>query len=265
VHPVAFNLFGFPIYWYGVLAGVGFVLAFWTGSRRAAREGLPGEAIMNLAPWIIGGAIIGARLLYVINYWDEEFAGRPWHRFITIGRSGLVFYGGLIGASLGTIIYCWKNRYPLWKVGDVMGPSVALGHAFGRIGCLMTGCCYGRACSLPWAIHFPPGSNAPAGVGLHPTQIYESALNFLFYGFLMWRYRHKRFDGQIFAIYLMGYAILRAFVEMFRGDYEKHYIGGILTPGQSVSILIFAIGMGLWFWLSAKTPGGAKPAPQPHG
>src|SRR5688572_19445903 len=143
---------------------------------------------MGLAPWIIFGAIIGARILYVINYWDEEFAGKPLYRIVTIGRSGLVFYGGLIGASLGTILYCWKNKLPLWKIADVMAPSVALGHAFGRLGCLMTGCCYGRACSLPWAIRFPD-THATAGLPVHPVQIYESLLNFSFYALLMVFYR----------------------------------------------------------------------------
>jgi phosphatidylglycerol---prolipoprotein diacylglyceryl transferase len=253
VHPEAFKLFGFPIYWYGIFAAIGFLAAFGTGSKRARREGLPGEAIMNLAPWIIFGAIIGARILYVINYWDEEFASKPLYYVITIGRSGLVFYGGLIGASLGTIIYCWKNKLPLWKVGDIMGPSVALGHAFGRIGCLMTGCCYGRVCDLPWAIHFPADTHATKGIGVHPTQIYESALNFLFFGALMWLYNRKKFDGQIFSAYLIGYAILRAIVENFRGDYEKQqYLGGILSPGQVVSVVIFVIGAALWFWLSSR-------------
>jgi phosphatidylglycerol---prolipoprotein diacylglyceryl transferase len=261
VHPEAFSIGGFSIYWYGIFAAIGFFSAFTVGSKRAVREGLKGDVIMGLAPWIIFGAIIGARLLYVINYWDEEFAGRPLHRIITIGRSGLVFYGGLIGASLGTILYCWKNKLPLWKIGDIMSPSIALGHAFGRIGCLMTGCCYGRACDLPWAIHFPSGGIAPSGVGLHPTQIYESILNFLFFGFLTWLYRRKKFDGQIFSIYLIGYAILRGTVEYFRGDYKpEQYVGGVISPGQGVSIAMFAIGITLWFWLSSR-PRGAGPTP----
>lgn len=255
---------GFLIYWYGIFAALAFFLAFGTGSRRASREGIPGDAIMNLAPWIIVGAIIGARLLYVIDYWDEEFAGKPLYHIVTIGRSGLVYYGGLIGASLGTILYCWKNKYPLWKIGDIMAPSVALGHAAGRIGCLMTGCCYGASCSLPWAIRFP-AEHATGGAPVHPTQIYEALLNFAFFGVLMLIYRRKRFDGQIFSVYLMGYAILRAFVELFRGDYEKHYLGGVVTPGQSVSILIFAIGAALWFWLSNRRPKGAAPAAAVHG
>jgi phosphatidylglycerol:prolipoprotein diacylglycerol transferase len=266
VHPEAFKVFGFAIYWYGIFAATGFLAAFWTGSRRSARENLPKEAIMNLAPWIIFGAIIGARLLYVMTFWKEEFAGKPLYHIVTIGRSGLVFYGGLIGACLGTIIYCWKNRLPLWKVADVMAPSVALGHAFGRIGCFMTGCCYGRVCTEPWAVHFPPGGIAPSDHLVHPVQLYESALNFGFYGFLMLCYRRKKFDGQIFSIYLIGYAILRAFTESFRGDYDVS--PGKLTPGQSTGIIIAAIGAALWFWLSHRPQGKRAPAPVPppaHG
>jgi len=266
VHPEAFKVFGFAIYWYGILAAIGFLLAFWTGAKRAARENLSKDAITNLAPWIIFGAIIGARLLFVITFWREEFANKPLYHIITVGRHGLVFYGGLIGASLGTIIYCWKNKLPLWKVADVMAPSVALGHAFGRIGCFMTGCCYGSACTLPWAVKFPPGGSAPVGVLVHPVQLYESALNFAFFGFLMLCYRRKKFDGQIFSIYLIGYAILRAFTEMFRGDYEVPKGG--LTPGQGTGIIILAIGAALWFWLSHRPQGKRAPTPvQPpaHG
>jgi phosphatidylglycerol---prolipoprotein diacylglyceryl transferase len=258
VHSVAFELLGFTIYWYGVLAAVGFITAFGLASKRASRENLSAEAIMNLAPWIIFGAIIGARLMYVINYWNEEFAGKPLYHIITIGRSGLVFYGGLIGSCLGTIIYAWKNKLPLWKIADVMAPSIALGHGFGRIGCLMTGCCYGRPTNLPWALHFPVG-HATHGIGVHPTQIYESALNFLFFGFLILIHRRKKFDGQVFAMYLIGYAVLRAFVEVFRGDYktDNYFVG--LPPGQAISVVILIIGAALWWWLSGRKPAAPKP------
>ncbi len=266
MHPIALNIFGFPIYWYGIFAAIGFVAGFGTASQRAKREGITAEAIMNLAPWIIGGAIVGARILYVITFWNEEFSGKPLYHIITVGRSGLVFYGGLIGSCLGTIIYCWKNKLPLWKVADVMAPSVALGHAFGRLGCFMTGCCYGRACDLPWAVHFPL-THETKGIGVHPTQIYEAALNFGFFALLLLFFYRKKFDGQIFAIYLMGYAILRAFVESFRGDYTTFYLGNRTTPGQTTGIVIFAIGVALWFWLSKRPQGRspAAPAPQPHG
>lgn len=242
---VAFEIFGFQVYWYGILAAVAFVLAFSTASRRAPRAGVKSEEVFNLAPWIIVGAIFGARLLYVVSYWDKEFAGKPITAIFNM-RSGLVYYGGLIGASIATIIFCRRAKVPLWRMSDVMAPSIALGHAFGRVGCFMTGCCYGKPTDLPWAVHFP-ADHWTKGVGVHPTQLYESALNFLFYAGLAWLYRRRKFDGQVFAVYLIGYAIIRTTTEMFRGDYTRFYLGGIATPGQTVSILILAAGLGLWW------------------
>jgi phosphatidylglycerol:prolipoprotein diacylglycerol transferase len=117
----------------------------------------------------------------------------------------------------------------------------------------MNGCCYGRVCSLPWAIQFPDGHPThPSRV--HPTQLYESLLNLGLYTFLAWRFRHKKFDGEIFSIYLLCYAVLRAFVEFFRGDYTTYYLDGRATPAQVLSIPIFALGAWLWWWLS-KTSG----------
>ena len=247
MHGIAFQFGPLTIYWYGILTAVGFLMAFWTASRRAPREGISPDTIMGLAPWLIGGTIIGARALYVISYWKQDFAGQPLWEIFKI-RSGLVFYGGLIGASLGTLIYTRRYKLPLWKIADILAPSIALGHAFGRIGCLMTGCCYGRVCSLPWAIHFPHepplGSDPNTGlIGRHPTQLYESALNFLLFFGLNWFYPRKKFDGHVFAIYLIAYSILRGVVEMFRGDYSlSSYLAGVFTPAQTASIVIFVAG-----------------------
>ncbi len=259
VDNVAFELFGFQVYWYGILAAAGFLFGFGTASRRAPRAGLKSDDVYNLAPWIIVGTILGARLLYVISYWDKEFAGKsPLH--ILNMRSGLVFYGGLVGASLGTIFYARRTKLPLWRLADVMAPSVALGHAFGRVGCFMTGCCYGRPTELPWAVHFPP-DHWTHGIGVHPTQLYESGLNLLFYFFMAWLFQRRKFEGQVFAVYLIGYALLRAFTESFRGDYTQHYLGGIATPGQTVSIFIIAAGIILWWkQRSALTHQNTAPA-----
>src|SRR5690606_8880439 len=240
-----FEILGFQVYWYGILAAAGFLLGFRTASTRAPRAGISGDAVMGLAPWIIIGAVVGARVLYVISYWDEQFAGKPISAVFNM-RTGLVFYGGLIGSSLGTILYCWKNKIHLSRMADVMAPSIALGHAFGRVGCFMTGCCYGKPCDLPWAVHFPE-DHYTKGIGVHPTQLYESALNLMFYAGLAWIYRRRKFDGQVFAIYLIGYAVIRTVTEMFRGDYTQYYLGGIATPGQTVSIIILAAGLALWW------------------
>jgi phosphatidylglycerol---prolipoprotein diacylglyceryl transferase len=250
VDNVAFELFGFQIYWYGILAAAAFVLAFGTAARRAPRAGMKGEDVFNLAPWMIIGAVVGARALYVISYWDKEFAGQPLIQILNM-RSGLVFYGGLIGSSLGTVIYCVRHKLHLWRVADIFAPSIALGHGIGRIGCFMTGCCYGRECSLPWAVHFPK-DHWTKGAGVHPTQLYEAGLNILFYLFLAWVFQKRKFDGQVFALYLAGYAIIRAFVESFRGDYTRFFVGGLLTPGQLVSVFIFSAGITLWLVLGRR-------------
>jgi phosphatidylglycerol:prolipoprotein diacylglycerol transferase len=244
VHPIALQLGRFTITSYGVMVALAFVAGLWTASRRSLRDGIPSDRILDLGPWLIVGAILGARTLYVASYWHEEFADRPFPEVFAVWRGGLVFYGGLIGASFACLLYARIKKVPLWKLADVLAPSIALGSVFGRLGCLLNGCCYGRACQLPWAITFPPDSrSAPAGIPRHPVQLYDSLLNLVCYLGLAWLYRRKKFDGQVFATYLMSYAFLRSFVEMFRGDYPQHYLGGWATPAQLVSIGILAAGV----------------------
>jgi len=259
VHPIALKLGPLTIHWYGVMVALAFLAGLWTASRRALREGIAAEKIIDLGPWLILGAILGARALYVITFWREQFAGKPLYEMFMVQHGGLVYYGGLVGATLAGILYIRAKQLPLWKVADALAPSIALGYAFGRIGCLMNGCCYGRVCDLPWAIHFPPHSfafddqvsrgqlaaDASASLPIHPTEIYDMLLSLGLYSALAWLYRRKKFNGQVFGLYLVSYAVLRSFVEMFRGDYPDYqrYLGGWLTPAQLVSIAILAAGL----------------------
>lgn len=228
------------------MVAVAFLLGLWTASRRAPQSGINGERIVDLGPWLILGAILGARAFYVVSYWREEFAGKPISEIFMIQHGGLVFYGGLLGATLAGITYVRVRALPLWKVADILAPSVALGYVFGRIGCLFNGCCYGRMCDLPWAIRFP-SEHETHGQPVHPTQIYDSLLNLGLYLALAWFYRRKKFDGQVFAVYLMGYAVTRSFVEIFRGDYPAEHLYRGLTPAHLLSIGIFAAGA-ILFW-----------------
>jgi len=250
VHKVAFYVGTYPVAWYGVTIAIAFVLGLWTASRRGLRDGLSPEAVMDAGPWLIIGTIIGARLWYVVTYWKESFAGEPWTEIFMVQHGGLVFYGGLVGATAAMLIFLQRRHLPIWKFGDAMAPSIALGYVFGRIGCLMNGCCYGRECSLPWAITFPRG-HEKAGIPIHPTQIYDSLLSLALYGGLAWLHKNKKFDGQVFATYLCCYAVTRSIVESFRGDYTTMHIhGGFLTPAQLVSVGIFAAGAILFWRLS---------------
>ena len=247
VHPIAFQLGRFTVTTYGVMVALAFVAGLWTASRRSVRDGIPGEKILDLGPWLIVGAILGARALFVVSYWQEEFAGKPFLEILAIWHGGVVFYGGFIGASLAFVLYTRLKHVQMWKLADALAPSIALGSVFGRVGCLLNGCCYGRECHLPWAVTFPADSRgAPAGIPRHPVQLYDASLNLVCYLGLAWLYRRKKFDGQVFAVYLIAYALLRFFVETFRGDYHEHYLGGWATQAQVVSIGILVAGLILW-------------------
>jgi phosphatidylglycerol---prolipoprotein diacylglyceryl transferase len=258
VHSIAFKIGSLTVHWYGILVAMGFLAGLWTASRRARLVGISVEQVYDLGPWLIVGGILGGRILYVISYWKEDFAANPFPEIFMIQHGGLVFYGGLIGAILTGMAYLRWKKIPVWGMADVLSPSIALGSAFGRIGCLLNGCCYGRPCDLPWAIRFP-ATHETGGMPVHPTEIYDSLLNFAFYCFLAWLFRRKKFDGQIFATFLVGYAILRSFVEYFRGDYPVHYLGGIATPAQLISMGIVAVGLTLMFVLP-RPPAKLVPA-----
>jgi phosphatidylglycerol---prolipoprotein diacylglyceryl transferase len=243
MHPIAFKLGTWPVHWYGVLVALGFLAGLWTASRRGMLYKLHPEQVADSGPWMIIGAILGARTMYVVTYWKERFAGEPLKEIFMIQHGGLVFYGGFIGAVLAILLYCHFRKLPLWRLGDALAPSIPLGYVFGRLGCFMNGCCYGQKCELPWAVTYPAGHET-AGAHVHPTQIYDSLLSLATYAFLVWMYRRKKFDGQIFALYLVCYAFTRSFVEYFRGDYTPgHITAGFLTPAQLISVAIFASGV----------------------
>jgi phosphatidylglycerol:prolipoprotein diacylglycerol transferase len=239
-----------------VLLAIGFLAGFWLAARRAPRTGVDPNTVYDLIPWLLLGSIAGARTLYVISYWKQDFANAPWWEVFMVRHGGLVYYGGLLGAIVGVILFAWRKHVNLWRLADVLSPSVPVGYFFGRFGCLMNGCCYGRPTNLPWGIHFPgpsgPGSDWPNGHpswpnAVHPTQIYDSLLNLILWCGLAWLYRRKKFDGQVFAVYLMAYAVTRSTVEFFRGDYPNV---GLMTPAQLLSIPIMAGGIALYLYLS---------------
>ena len=255
---VAFNIGGFAIYWYGLLAAAGFGVGLWTASRRVAgHRDLPREVVADLGPWLIVGGLVGARLWFVISYWEDDFAGKPLWEIFNIRGGGLVFYGGLVGAALAAGLFARLRRLPLWELADVLAPGIALGHACGRVGCFVNGCCYGATTRLPWGVPLP---DAPVGqvVLVHPTQLYEAFLLLALCAALTWQYRQKRFAGHTFALYLVAYAVLRFALEFLRGDYGAFTVVG-LKPGQAFSVLTLAAGVSLY--LSQRPPAPTRPPP----
>jgi len=230
------------------MMALAFLAGLWTATRRARRANVSTEVISDVTLWLMLGSIAGARIVYVTTYWKQEFAGGPLSEIFMVQHGGLVYYGGLIGATITGLGYLAWKKLPVWKIADILAPSIALGSVFGRIGCLLNGCCYGRACDLPWAIHFP-ADHETRGSGVHPTEIYDALLNLTLYFALAWLFRRRKFDGQIFALYLIGYAICRSIAEIFRGDYPPDHIhAGWLTSAQLVSAPILIAGIAVYFW-----------------
>lgn len=238
MHPEFIRLGPLDIHTYGVLVAIGFIVGLAVAARRARREGIDPERITDLGVWLIVSGMLGGKLFHVIFFWNDFVYGWRMDGVRSL-REGFVFYGGFIGASLTAVAYARMNRLSFAKLADIFAPSVALGHAFGRMGCFFNGCCFGKPCSLPWAVRFPP-PHVIAGIPVHPTEIYEALGNLVIFAGLSALYRHKRFDGQIWWLYVLGYGVLRFIVEFFRGDYDVHYFG-VLTIGHLIAIAMIVV------------------------
>jgi phosphatidylglycerol:prolipoprotein diacylglycerol transferase len=243
--PRLIDLGFFSIPTYGVLLVTGIALGIWTAGRRATAAGLPGEKVADLAFWVVLWGLVGAKALLIVTApsYLTSLANLWW-----LLRSGGVFYGGLIGAIVAAYVLLRRYRIPFMPAADVLAPSVALGHFFGRLGCFSAGCCYGAICHEPWGVVFTNPlahsiSGTPLGVPLHPTQLYEAALNIANYGFLAWLYRRRPRTGAVIASYLMVYGVGRFVIEFFRGDEDRGFVlGGALSTSQAIAIGMVLLG-----------------------
>ena len=233
-----FQFHGITIHTYGLFVATGVLAGIFFAKHEAGRIGLDPEKIVDLCFYIVIAAIVGSRIFYVITNL-KIFLNDPLEIF-KIWNGGLVFYGGFIGAALVAVIYLRMYRLPLAKTADVAALSLPLGHFFGRLGCFSAGCCYGKACHEPWAVHFSnPNSLVPLhylNTPLHPTQLYSSAANLSIFLFLLFYRRKKRFDGQLFWIYMLLYGTLRSLIEVFRNDFRGAVIFNIFSISQAVGL-----------------------------
>jgi phosphatidylglycerol:prolipoprotein diacylglycerol transferase len=231
MYPVLIRFGALEIHTYGVLVAAGFLAGLALAQHRARCEGILAESIGDLGVWLIVSAMLGAKLFHIVFFWNDFIGGWRESGLASL-RAGFVFYGGFVGAAVTGILYARANGLAIWKLADVFAPALALGHALGRLGCFFEGCCYGQACSAPWAVKFPP-PHVHAGVALHPTQLYEVAGNFaIFAGLAVYR---KRFDSEVWWLYVLSYGVVRFIIEWFRGDYSNRYFG-ILTIGHCVAV-----------------------------
>lgn len=244
MHPVLIKLGPFTLYTYGFFIAAGVLMALAFTSLEAKKRELNPKLVSELGFYGILGALVGARLLFVlINF--NYFLKHPLEIFM-FWKGGLVFLGGALGAALSTYIFFFKAfKQPILTWADALAPGIALGQGIGRWGCFFAGCCYGKPTNLPWAITFTnPDSLAPLFVPLHPTQIYHSLAGFLTFVVLMLSKKHLKRPGQLFGFFLILYAIFRFSLEFFRGDYRGEFF--FLSLTQLIALLVFLLGLFLF-------------------
>ena len=236
MHPVLFKFGSVTLFAYGLFIAIGFLTALSFIRKEAVRRELDPGMVVDLGFLMLLFGVVGGRVTYILINW-ETFLAAPLEVF-QLWKGGLVFYGGFIGALVTALIYVRQKKMAFLPVADVFTPGLAVGHAIGRIGCFFAGCCYGRTCDLPWAITFHnPLSLAPLDVPLHPSQLYEAGANFLVFCFL-WFFRKKtKFAGQLFWLYVLLYGLMRAFLEIFRGD-PRGAFWGTLSVSQGIGLAL---------------------------
>ena len=285
MHPIAFYIGSFAVHWYGVFIGIGFLVSFRLLLSLKKYASLTTDQIYNISMIALFAGVFGARAFYVAQNWSQ-FSGRGLWAILNVHEGGLVFYGGFIAGFIAECVYAkWPAiRARLWlkekkpadgeeprkcisilALLDILGPAMALAHAFGRISCFMQGCCFGKPApqGFPFAVCFPAESPAAyrypsllpgtsGSVPVYPVQLFESAGNILMCLILLFLLRKRKYAGTIGGIYLILYGVMRFLIEFMRGDHTDSILG--LTPSQFIAVAI-AIPGGIIVYLTARKLG----------
>lgn len=235
---VLFQIGDFKVYSYGLMIAVGIIVAATLFIRRAKNDGYNEDKLLNLIIVTVISGILGGKLLFILTELNNIINDPS--ILLNFGN-GFVIYGAIMGGVLGLYLYCRKNKFNSLRILDFAAPGVALAQGFGRIGCFLAGCCYGRATTLPLGITFPQDSLAPSGVILLPTQLFSSGFDFILAGILLWYSRKNSKNGRVFAVYLIIYSIGRFFIEFFRNDPRGNV--WILSTSQFIAIFTLILGI----------------------
>lgn len=256
--PQLFHIGSFSLPTYGLLVATGVLIGMWISVRNSARLGINPEHAWNLGIYVVLAGIIGSKVLYVINEWSS-YSGHIGDIFsLSTLQAGGVFSGGLIAGLAVAAWYIRKYDIPALATCDAFAPGLALGHAIGRLGCFSAGCCFGKETHHFWGVVFTnPLANSisgtPLNVPLEPTQLFEAAVELANFFLLMWMFKRRKFDGQVFSAFLIIYGTARFFLEFLRGDPGRGEVfGGLMSGTQLIALLMVAGGGVLWWFKSAQ-------------
>ncbi len=231
--PVICHIGPFAVYSYGLMLALGVLSASFLTAQEAFKRGIPKDVVYDLAFWVVLWGILGARLFYCLLNFDY-FLQFPLE-ILMLQKGGLAWQGSLLTGALAGILFIRKKKLPLWTVLDIAAPFIALGHAIGRVGCFLNGCCYGQAPA--WGVYFPVWHQR-----LIPTQIYMSFGELAV--FLILRVLQQRGgqpQGRLFLLYLLLSSVERFIVEFYRADHVVLWGGLSIFQYICAGIVILAL------------------------
>lgn len=240
---------------YGTLIALGILASWIYGTRAAAKFGVKRDTVTDMFLWLIISSFLGGKFFFYLEEPSRYFVDGNWYKNI---GNGFVFYGSMIFAFPTLWWFFKKKQIPGLKMLDVIAVGGALVHMFGRLGCFMAGCCHGVESHSWLAVTFtdPACSARPLDTPLYPTQLFSVSMLIIILAVLFFVKSRKKFDGQLFPIYLMLYAIGRSIIEEFRGDEARGFImNGWLSHSQFISIFIFSGAAFFYYYLNKR---GAK-------
>jgi len=257
IDPVVFEIGGFKLQYYGLMYLVAFAVTYVLVRHRLKHEtnrfAVSADHIDNLMTVMIIGVIVGGRLGYVLLYNLSYYFHHPLEIFLPFefsngitftGISGMSFHGGLLGVILGAGLYTKKNSLRFWNMADLFAPAIPLGYTFGRIGNFINGELYGRITTSPIGMYFPL---APDHGLRHPSQLYEAFFEGILLFVFLWPIRKIHLpDGTMMAFYLIGYGLVRFFIEYFRQpDAHLGFVWMSFSMGQILCGLMIFGGIGI--------------------
>lgn len=232
------EIFGIKIRSYGLMIAIGIIAASALLIKQAKKKGYDEDSVLNMIILTVLGGILGGKVLFIITE-IKDIIKKP--SILKDFGYGFVVYGAIIGGALTIYLYCKKKKWNVLELLDSTVPGLAIAQGFGRIGCLMAGCCYGAETDSPISIVFPEGSLAPSGVHLHPTQIYSSIFDFLLGIFLLWYIKKSNKSGKVVGAYFIAYSIGRFLIEFLRNDPRGNV--GVLSTSQFIAIFTLIVGI----------------------
>ncbi|MBR9860623.1 prolipoprotein diacylglyceryl transferase [bacterium] len=242
------------VYSYGVMIALGVLASFYVGLKKSRHLGMDADKLASLFLWSIAAAFVGGKLFFYFEDFNK-YLNDP-AAMLSITGGGFVFYGSLI-FTVPTIVWRLKKEKiavrPFLDELAFIGPII---HSFGRVGCFLAGCCHGKVCDSPIGVTFshPSSLAKPQNVPLYPTQLFDIGVNIIILLLVIAVERKKKFEGQLFLIYLALYAIGRSIVEIYRGDEARGFVfGGALSHSQFIAILIFCTCLYFWKQWSRST------------